>query len=127
MREERLVGGEGHPEAGTGKEPVEITEGRARLEKLRQERHDLLAEIGEEAVALYASGEITLPGLSMKIVQLGELQERIEQEEARLAAAVEASRPRAVSPTPAGACPACGAVLFAGDRFCPQCGRRVGG
>ncbi|MGC8827466.1 MAG: hypothetical protein ACP5TV_10730, partial [Anaerolineae bacterium] len=113
------------PGAGTGEEPAAVTEARARLAQLRQERHDLLAEIGEEAVALYASGEITLPGLSMKIVQLSELQERIEQEEARMAAAVEASRPKAVSPAPVGACPACGAMLFAGDRFCPQCGRRV--
>jgi len=125
MQDERLTAGEGRPKAGMGEEPAPVTEARARLEKLRQERHDLLAEIGEEAVALYASGEITLPGLGMKIVQLGELQERIELEEARMAAAVEASRPKAVSPAPVGTCPACGAALFAGDRFCPQCGRRV--
>lgn len=125
MQDEKLVTGQGRPETGTGKEPAAITEARARLEQLRQERHDLLAEIGEEAVALYASGEITLPGLSMKIVQLSELQERIEQEEVRLTAMVEASRPKAEAPAPVGACPACGAVLYAGDRFCPQCGRRI--
>ncbi|MGQ9667581.1 MAG: zinc ribbon domain-containing protein [Anaerolineae bacterium] len=126
MEEEKRIGSEGHPEAGVGKEPAEITETRARLEKLRQERRDLLAEIGEDAVALYASGEITLPGLGMKIVQLGELQECIEQEEARLVAFAEASRLKAGPPAPAGTCPACGAALLAGDRFCPQCGRRVG-
>lgn len=125
MQDEKLVTGQGRPETGPDKEPAAITEARARLEQLRQERHDLLAEIGEEAVALYASGEITLPGLSMKIVQLSELQERIEQEEVRLAAMVEASRPKAETPAPVGACPACGAVIYAGDRFCPQCGRRI--
>ena len=125
MQEEMRTAGEGRPKTGMGEEPAPVTEARVRLEKLRQERHDLLAEIGEEAVALYASGEITLPGLGMKLVQLSELQERIELEEARMAAAVEASRPKAVPPAPVGACPACGAALFAGDRFCPQCGRRV--
>lgn len=125
MQEERRIGSENRPDAGAGEEPAEVSETRARLEKLRQERHDLLAEIGEDAVALYASGEITLPGLSMKIVQLGELQECIEQEEARLVAFAEARRLKAGPPTPAGICPACGTALFAGDRFCPQCGRRV--
>ncbi len=127
MQDEKRTAGREHPEAGTAGEPAETIEIRAGLEKLRTERHDLLAEIGEEAVALYASGEITLPGLSLKIAQLGELQERIEQEEARLAAMVEASRPKAGAPVLVGACPACGAALFAGDRFCPQCGRRISG
>lgn len=127
MQDEKRIAGRDRPKAGTGREPAEITEIRAGLEKLRSERHDLLAEIGEDAVALYASGEITLPGLSMKIAQLGELQERIEQEEARLAETIEASRPQAGAPAPVGTCPVCGAALFAGDRFCPQCGRRISG
>ncbi len=125
MPEEKLSEGAGRPSAGMGQEPAEITDARARLEKLRQERHDLLAEIGEEAVALYASGEITLPGLSMKIVQLSEIQERIEQEETRLAVWAEAARMKTSVPAGVGACPVCGALLYAGDRFCPQCGRRV--
>ena len=111
---------------------------RGEIEKLKQEQRELLAEIGEEAVALYVSGQIALPGLSMQIARLQEVREKIGAQEAALAA-VQASRYMGGQPAPATSaaatspamkvvqpaiCPRCGAKLPPKVTFCPSCGAR---
>ena len=111
---------------------------RTEIEKLKRDQRELLAEIGEEAVALYVAGEIALPGMSMQIAQLSEIREKIEAKQGELtlvkqatpaAAKVAANDPVAPMPeeqpaqaTPAAAsatfCAHCGARLTAGAAFC---------
>jgi len=80
---------------------------KSEVEKLKRERHDLLAEIGEEAVALYASHEIALPGLDMQLARLGDLTQAATAKEAELAAAQATQfapgAPAVSSPVPAAA------------------------
>jgi hypothetical protein len=77
---------------------------KSEIEKLKRERHDLLAQIGEEAVALYSSGSIALPGLDMQIAKLKELREQMEAKEAQLAAVQAAQfQPAAAAGAPAPA------------------------
>lgn len=120
---------------------------RSEIEALKRDQRGLLAEIGEEAVALYAAGEIQLPGMSMQIAQLRDIQGKIEDLQAQLeqsparaaAASAVAAEPAsesasAASPaseaSPARAatpafCPECGAQLTEGAAFCAECGNRV--
>ena len=111
---------------------------RSEIEKLKRQQRDLLAEIGEEAVALYVAGEIALPGLSMQIAQLQELREQIEAKQEQLealppqSASEKAGGAQPVSaaadapaPSASGFCEQCGAPLPAGAAFCGQCGHKV--
>jgi len=93
---------------------------RAELEELQTQRLDILAQIGEEAVALYAAGEVQLPGMGLLIARLQDIQGRISALEARGKALWQIHGQGA-----AGTCSACGASLWEGDRFCPQCGQPV--
>jgi hypothetical protein len=80
---------------------------KSEVEKLKRERHDLLAEIGDEAVALYASHEIPLPGLDLQLARLGDLTQHVKTKEADLAAAqataFAAGEPAVSSPIPTAA------------------------
>jgi hypothetical protein len=121
---------------------------RSELDKLKKDHHDLLAEIGEEAIALYAAGEIALPGMSMQIAQLGDIREKIEAKQDEVAAlrqarpagaaapatdtapqtaAPQTTAPQTTAPQTAasGHCLACGAQLTEGAAFCPECGHKV--
>lgn len=92
----------------------------AELEELQAQRREIVAEIGEEVVALYAAGEVQLPGMGLLIARLQDLQGRIAALEARGKALWQVHSQGA-----AGTCSACGASLWEGDRFCPQCGQPV--
>jgi hypothetical protein len=114
---------------------------RSEIEKLKRDQHDLLAEIGEEALALYAAGEIALPGMSMQIAQLRDIRDKIETRQDELArvqqarpAGAEEAVPESAAPELATAEPAapsvafcaeCGARLTEGAAFCPACGHKV--
>ena len=111
---------------------------RSDIDKLKRGQRELLAEIGEEAVALYAAGEIALPGMGMQIAQLREIREKIEAKEDELSRAdvseptgieTDAVEPAAPAPEPQTQTPTfcanCGARLSEGVTFCPQCGTRV--
>jgi len=127
---------------------------KSEVEKLKRERHDLLAEIGEEAVALYATHEIALPGLDMQLARLGDLTQTAAAKEAELAAAqatqfaagaaampapapaAEAVTPAAPAmpvapaapemPTPVAEAPAESAPASAGrPAFCANCGSKL--
>lgn len=126
-------------EKGAGRAQFEIDKQaklaslRAEIERMKREQRELLAEIGEEAVALYASGQIALPGLSRQMARLQEIREKIEAQEAELAT-VQASQYIERQPTPATSsamdvaqpaiCPQCGAKLPTKVAFCPNCGAR---
>ena len=121
---------------------------RSELEKLKRDQHDLLAEIGEEALALYAAGEIALPGMAMQIAQIRDVREKIEAKQAELtqvkqAAQAGATRNPPAEPAPSSAeaaetpaeeptapanaaeqsaafCAECGAGLTEGAAFLPR-------
>jgi len=112
------------------------------VDKAKRERHDLLAEIGEEAVSLFASHEIALPGLDMQLARLSDLTELLKKKEAELAAAeamqftaapatVASSPAPEPTPTPASASeteptPAVPVEPAAGrPAFCPNCGAKL--
>ena len=56
-----------------------------------------------------------------RCIELGRLEERLADLDALLAAAVSRGKAR-----PAARCE-CGAPIFWGSKFCPQCGRAVAG
>jgi len=116
---------------------------RSELDALNRDQQGLLAEIGEEAVALYAAGEIQLPGMNMQIAQLRDIRSKITEMETQLTQAQGAAPPRAATPAETVAeapaapapdaesassvtfCAECGARLTEGVAFCPECGNRV--
>lgn len=102
---------------------------RTEIEKLTRDQKALLAEIGEEAVALYAAGEIALPGMAMQIAQLRDVREKIELKQAELVQVAQAKEtaaaPDAGRPAAAAFCATCGARLSGGAAFCPECGTKV--
>ena len=107
------------------------------IDKLKRGQRELLAEIGEEAVALYAAGEIALPGMSMQIAQLREIREKIEAKEDELSRVgetgtrePEAAAARPVDPTTHGQsspafCAKCGARVPENATFCTACGSEI--
>ena len=114
---------------------------RSEIEKLKHDQHEILAEIGEEAVALYAAGEIALPGMNVQIAQLRDIRARIEASQNQLTEMRETTAAGAPEPAPApepaqpvpsaeravpvAFCAECGAQLTEGAAFCPECGHKV--
>ncbi len=115
---------------------------RSEVERAKHDRRSLLVEIGEEAVTLYASHEINLPGLDMQLARLSDLTQMLKSKEEQLAAAeatqfiapapatpapapVAAPAPAiepVVEPTPAAAAPVAPAAR---PTFCPNCGTKL--
>lgn len=114
---------------------------RSDIDKLKRGQRELLAEIGEEAVALYAAGEIALPGMSMQIAQLREIREKIEAKEddlsrigeigtreieADAAGSADLTKPTTDGQSSSPAfCTKCGARLAENATFCPGCGNKI--
>jgi len=95
--------------------------------QLRRERRSLLAvreqrlrDLGGLMLEMYRRDQFRQDLLVDRCVELGQLEERLAELDALLAAAVSRGKTR-----PAARCE-CGAPIFWGSKFCAQCGRPVG-
>ena len=95
--------------------------------QLRRERRLLLVareaklrDLGGLMLEMYRRDQFRQDLLVDRCVELGQLEERLAELDALLAAAVSRGRTR-----PSARCE-CGAPIFWGSKFCAQCGRSVG-
>ena len=94
--------------------------------QLRRERRALLAvreeklrDLGGLMLEMFRRDQFRQDLLVDRCLELGRLEERLAELDALLAAVVSRGRTR-----PAARCE-CGAPVFWGSKFCPQCGRAV--
>src|SRR5213080_3579039 len=95
--------------------------------QLRRERRTLLAvreerlrDLGGLMLEMYRRDQFRQDLLVDRCIELVQLEERLAELDALLAAAVSRGRAR-----PSARCE-CGAPVFWGSKFCAQCGRPVG-
>jgi hypothetical protein len=95
--------------------------------QLRRERRSLLAvreqklrDLGGLMLEMFRRDQFRQDLLVDRCVELGQLEERLAELDALLAAAVSRGKTR-----PSARCE-CGAPVFWGSKFCTQCGRPVG-
>src|SRR5436305_13572660 len=95
--------------------------------QLRRERRSLLTvreqklrDLGGLMLEMYRRDQFRQDLLVDRCVELGQLEERLAELDALLAAAVSRGRTR-----PSARCE-CGAPIFWGSKFCAPCGRSVG-
>jgi uncharacterized protein YjiS (DUF1127 family) len=95
--------------------------------QLRRERRSLLAvrerklrDLGGLMLEMYRRDQFRQDLLVDRCVELGQLEGRLAELDALLAAAMSRGKTR-----PAARCE-CGAPIFWGSKFCAQCGRPVG-
>jgi hypothetical protein len=96
--------------------------------QLRRERRTLLAaregrlrDLGGLMLEMYRRDQFRQDLLVDRCIELGQLEERLAELDALLAAAVSRGKTR-----PAARCE-CGAPIFWGSKFCAQCGRAIAG
>src|SRR5436190_23347040 len=94
--------------------------------QLRRERRALLAareerlrDLGGLMLEMYRRDQFRQDLLVDRCLELGRLEERLTELYALLAAAISRGKTR-----PSARCE-CGAPIFWGSKFCPQCGRAV--
>jgi hypothetical protein len=94
--------------------------------QLRRERRSLLAvreqrlrDLGGLMLEMYRRDQFRQDLLVDRCVELGQVEERLAELDALLAAALSRGKTR-----PAARCE-CGAPIFWGSKFCAQCGRPV--
>jgi hypothetical protein len=94
--------------------------------QLRRERRGLLGvreqklrDLGGLMLEMYRRDQFRQDLLVDRCLELGRIEERLAELDALLAAAVSRGRTR-----PSARCE-CGAPIFWGSKFCPQCGRAV--
>ena len=95
---------------------------------LRRERRELLhvreeklRDLGGLMLEMYRRDQFRQDLLVDRCAELGRLEQRLAELDALLVAAVSRGKAR-----PAARCE-CGAPIFWGSKFCPQCGRAVTG
>jgi hypothetical protein len=86
---------------------------------LVQARERRLRDLGGLMVEMYRRDQFRQDLLVDRCVELGQLEERLAELDALLAAALSRGKTR-----PAARCE-CGAPIFWGSKFCAQCGRPV--
>jgi len=86
---------------------------------LLQAREQRLRDLGGLILEMYRRDQFRQDLLVDRCVDLQRLEERLAELDALLAAAVSRGRTR-----PSARCE-CGAPIFWGSKFCPQCGRPV--
>src|SRR5690242_8236250 len=87
---------------------------------LLQLREDRLRDLGGLMLEMFRRDQFRQDLLVDRCTELASLEERLTELDTLLAAAVSRGKAR-----PAVHC-ACGAPVFWGSKFCPQCGRPVG-
>ena len=91
---------------------------RRALVRTREER---IRDLGGLMLEMYRRDQFRQDLLVDRCIELGQLEERLSELDALLAAAVSRGKTR-----PAARCE-CGAPIFWGSKFCAQCGRAVTG
>jgi hypothetical protein len=84
-------------------------------------REERLRDLGGLMLEMYRRDQFRQDLLVDRCIELGQLEERLAELDALLAAAVSRGKTR-----PAARCE-CGAPIFWGSKFCAQCGRAVAG
>jgi uncharacterized protein YjiS (DUF1127 family) len=88
---------------------------------LLQLREDRLRDLGGLMLEMYRRDQFRQDLLVDRCIELGQLEERLAELDALLAAAVSRGKTRS-----AARCE-CGAPIFWGSKFCAQCGRPIAG
>jgi hypothetical protein len=84
-------------------------------------REERLRDLGGLMLEMYRRDQFRQDLLVDRCIELGQLEERLAELDALLAAAVSRGKTR-----PSARCE-CGAPIFWGSKFCAQCGRAVTG
>jgi hypothetical protein len=84
-------------------------------------REERLRDLGGLMLEMYRRDQFRQDLLIDRCIELGQLEERLAELDALLAAAVSRGKTR-----PSARCE-CGAPIFWGSKFCAQCGRAVTG
>jgi hypothetical protein len=85
-------------------------------------REERLRDLGGLMLEMYRRDQFRQDLLVDRCVELQQLEERLAELDALLAAAVSRGRTR-----PSARCEQCGSPIFWGSKFCAQCGRPVVG
>jgi len=85
-------------------------------------REERLRDLGGLMLEMYRRDQFRQDLLVDRCVELQQLEERLAELDALLAAAVSRGRTR-----PSARCDECGSPIFWGSKFCAQCGRPVVG
>jgi hypothetical protein len=83
-------------------------------------REERLRDLGGLMLEMYRRDQFRQDLLIDRCVELQQLEERLAELDALLAAAVSRGRTR-----PSARCDECGSPIFWGSKFCAQCGRPV--
>ena len=83
-------------------------------------REERLRDLGGLMLEMYRRDQFRQDLLVDRCVELQQLEERLAELDALLAAAVSRGRTR-----PSARCDQCGSPIFWGSKFCAQCGRPV--
>jgi len=83
-------------------------------------REERLRDLGGLMLEMYRRDQFRQDLLIDRCVELQQLEERLAELDALLAAAVSRGRTR-----PSARCEQCGSPIFWGSKFCAQCGRPV--
>jgi hypothetical protein len=83
-------------------------------------REERLRDLGGLMLEMYRRDQFRQDLLVDRCVELQQLEERLAELDALLAAAVSRGRTR-----PSARCDECGSPIFWGSKFCAQCGRPV--
>jgi hypothetical protein len=83
-------------------------------------REERLRDLGGLMLEMYRRDQFRQDLLVDRCVELQQLEERLAELDALLAAAVSRGRTR-----PSARCEQCGSPIFWGSKFCAQCGRPV--
>jgi len=131
---------------------IKVNSLKGELERMKRDQQAVLAQIGEQIIALHEAGQITLPGLEDQIAQWQGIRAGLEEKAAELDAAQKATYEDSLQATKSEApsvavtseepavsapatpepiaqktnlCPHCGQPAPAGAAFCPECGGRI--
>lgn len=113
----------------TGVKPQkEINRLKAQIRQLAREKENSMSPLGKSTYEAFRQGILNEPGLIAECEKIRALDTGMEQaqnEITRLQSVVQqmkAARTAAATPSPGARCPACGAPVTPGLRFCGNCG-----
>jgi NADH pyrophosphatase NudC (nudix superfamily) len=106
------------------KEVVETTQIRSQLRPLRKQKQDALRELGAAVYAMARRNEISEERIRDRCEGIGRLDDRIREKEEELRRLHQRTQEAIGHPRAVRTC-VCGAKMYEGMRYCPNCGRKA--
>ncbi len=112
-----------------GDENFQFLSGKGELQRLKGQRQELLAQLGDIYRQSIAAGQAPLAGTTDILDKLSQLEANIQTQEASLNEAERSLQEKAKEEEAARAahtCPSCGEEFPDGTKFCQSCGTKLG-